>query len=348
MPAAPAAADARARRDYRRGRLTDWQRDRIDAGGDLPRVGEFRPLARLGPRTLAAVDPHGRPVVLKDCGDGEVDPLEHLTGVSLRHAAVVKPSKYFLHDGVTWAVAPRVAGPTLAGAVAARGRWEPADGLRLARTLAAGLAAAEAAGLIHGGVHAGNVRLTRSGPVLVDAGLAPLLPPRDGTAGRGGWAEPTDGPPAFSTAADLRAFAATVWGVLAGRPPFLLAAPRLGTVDAARPAVPPVRDLAPDTPDRLANLLDGLLGGVGDPPASFAEVVRRLAPPRPRASPVRTGAWLIACGFAGAGILGAAGAPGPVPGEPPEPAEVAVPPESVAEPVAPPAVRRVAIPGLGR
>ena len=350
VPAAPSAADLRHRKAYARGRLTDWQRDRLDACDELPTVGPHRLLARIGPRTFAAADAAGRAVVLKDCGDADGDHLAHLARLTVRHPAFVTPREIVEEDGSLWAVSPRVAGPTLAETVAACGRWEPADAANLARTLAGGLAAAEAAGALHGEIHARNVRLTNTGPVLVDGGLAPLLDPAEGDRSRSGWAEVPDGPAEFSTAADLRAFAATVWGVLAGRPPFLLVPPRLGTVDASRPAAPPVRDLAPDTPEPLADLLNSLLCGVGEPPESFAEVVRRLTPPRPRASPVRTAAWLIACGVAGAGILGAARVPdGPSrvgaadSDAKPQAASVDAP----VVPAAPP-VRRVAVPESGR
>ena len=350
MPAAPPAADLRRRRDYARGRLTDWQRDRLEMTGELPTVGPFRLLAKVGSRTFAAADARGRAVLLKDSGAADAEELRHIARVTVRSRAFVTAGELFAADGSTWAVSPRTVGPTLAEVVAARGRWEAAEGLRLARTLAGGLAAAEGAGLIHGEVHARNVRLTPGGPVLVDGGLAPLLTPADGDRSRGGWAEVPDGPAEFSTAADLRAFAATVWGTLCGRPPFLLTPPRLGTVDAARPAVPPVRDLAPDAPGTLADLLDSLMCGVGDPPASFAEVADRLTPPRPRASPIRSAAWVVACGAAGAGILGAARVPDPVPVEggfvaPAEPRAAASEPAS---PPAAPAVRRVAVPGSGR
>ena len=343
--ATPAAAD-RVRRDYRRGRLTDWQRDRLDAGGPVPTIGPYRLLAPLGARTFAATGDRGRPVALTDCGPADSESLRRLCRVPLRHPAVLAPPEVLTADDRTWAVAPRAAGPTLAEAVAARGRWEPADAARLARTLAAGLAAAEGAGVIHGQVDARNVRLSPRGPVLVGCGTAPLLAPLDGDRRRGGWAEVTDGPPAFGTEHDLRAYAATVWGVLCGRPPFLLAPPRLGTVDAARPAVPPVRDVAPDTPDELAMVLDALLCGTGNSPASFAEVARLLTPSRPRSSPIRTAAWLAACGATGAGILGAASAPVPDAAPAPAPSAAVRDAEPAAEPgVA--AVRRVAVPGGG-
>ena len=350
MPAAPPAADLRHRRDYLRGRLTDWQRDRLDAGEELPAVGPQRLLARLGPRTFAAIDGRGGAVVLKNCGDANRDHLAHLARMTVRHPAFVAPRGIIEADDSTWAVSLKVGGPTLAEIIAARGRWEPADAVTLARTLAAGLAAAEAAGVLHGEIHARNVRLTGAGPALVDGGLAPLLDSVDGDRSRGGWAELPDGPAEFSTAADLRAFAATVWGVLAGRPPFLLTPPRLGTVDASRPAVPPIRGLAPDTPEPLADLLDSLLCGGGEPPASFSEVVRRLTPPRPKASPVRSAAWLLACGVAGAGILGAASVPDGLAREATFSSDAkprAVSAEASAAPAAPP-VRRVAVPGSGR
>ncbi|MFH5804111.1 hypothetical protein [Alienimonas sp. DA493] len=351
------------------GALTDYQIAALTDGRDADlRVGGRLVTGSLGPRTRTATGPAG-PAVLKRCGD-RTEALERLTQTKVPHPAVVVP--HAVAGGgegeAVWAVAAPAAGGTLAARLAARGRFTGEEALALARTLAGGLAAAEAAGVIHGEIHAHNVRLGPAGPVLVDCGLAPLLPPRTADRSRGGWAEPTEGPPSFGTDEDLRAFAALLWGALTGRPPFLLAPRRFGTVGIGGPPLAPIGELAPDAPAPLAELIDALTGhpsfgssGAGAP-GSFAEVVERLRPVRPPFSPVRTAGWATACGFALAGIVGAAGAPDPVPAEPPsgtappavspapivttEPTESAAPPPSEIAPV--PAVRRVAVPEFGR
>ena len=366
------AAVRRAGREVPAGDLL-WL-DRLHAAGDLTdaqlaaladgrdddlRIGPHRVRGSLGPRTLSAGGPAG-PVTLKDCGpakdEANGEHLARLAAVPPPHPSIRLPNAVIVHDGRRWAVSERTDAPTLADRLAARGRFAPDAGLNLARRLAAGLAAAEAAGVIHGEIHARNVRLSDRGPVLVDAGLAPLLPARTGDPGRGGWAETPDGPPAFGTAEDLAAFGATVWGALTGRPPFLLAARRFGTVGRDAPPLPPVADLAPDTSQVLADLLDALTGHA-EPVGSFAEVADRLKPPRVKTSPVRSAAWAVACGVVGAGIVGAASAPdpGPVPGEVEEVVTHAKPQAASATertssgPVVrrTPRRRRVAVPGVG-
>ncbi|QDT17246.1 serine/threonine-protein kinase [Alienimonas californiensis] len=348
------------------GALTDYQVAALIEGRDAElRVGEFVVAGSLGARTRTAVGAAG-PAVLKRCGV-RTEALDHLGRVAVPHAAIVVPHAVTGGAGEgqwVWTLSAPAAGGTLAARLSARGRFTGEEALALARTLAGGLAAAEAAGLIHGEIHAKNVRLGPAGPVLVDCGLAPLLPPRTagdgaGDVSRGGWAEPTDGPPTFGTDEDLRAFAALLWGALTGRPPFLLAPRRFGTVGLGGPPLPPVGDLAPDAPAPLVDLIDRLLGHLSadarwdGPPASFAEVVERLRPVRPAFSPVRTAGWATACGFALAGIVGAASVPDPAaspsgPADAPAPIVTTEPAESTAPPSpeidAVPPVRRVAVP----
>ena len=337
------------------GDLTEYQLAALAAGRDKSlRIGPFSATGAPGFRTRTAMGTAG-PAALKACGP-RTEHLEHLCRVDPGRPAIVAP-RALVEDGAQcWVRSRLVGGPTLAARVAARGRFEPAEALRLARTLAGGLAAAEAAGLIHGEIHAHNVRLSPAGPALVDCGVAPLLPPRSAETTRGGWAEPVAGPPSFGTEADLRAFAMTLWGALAGRPPFLLAPRRFGTVGVDGPDLPPIAEVAPETPAALAELIDALVGHRPDAaPASFAEVVERLKPTRAPVSPVRSGAWAIACGFALAGIVGAGGLeveePVRLPAKPQAVAEEVVS-EPIAQPAPPavpvPAVRRVAVPQMGR
>ena len=158
--------------------------------------------------------------------------------------------------------------------------------------------------------------------------------------------------------------------MLAGRPPFLLAARQFGTVGADAPRLPRIADLAPDTPASLAELLDALTGHRPDAaPGSFEELAGRLRHTRPPLSPVRTGGWAIACGAALAGIVGAASLPDPVasPVASPSPATAVAPLSAQANQTSAPArptkpfgdagadsseaiprVRRVAVPVFGR
>ncbi|NNJ26042.1 hypothetical protein [Alienimonas chondri] len=350
------------------GDLTDHQATAFLEGRDADlRVGPLAITGSLGARTCTASGPTGA-AVLKRCGE-RTDPLDHLCRVVVSHPAIVVPDAVVVQTAGEeqgeriWVRSAPVSGPTLADRIAARGRYDGPEAYTLARRLASGLAAAEAAGLIHGEIHAHNVRLSPGGPVLVDCGLAPLLPPRSGDATRGGWVEAESGPVEFGTEADLRAFAGLMWGVLTGRPPYLFAPRRFGTVHAAAPLLPSITELAPDTPEPLASLIDALLGHRPEAaPISFAEAADRLRPVRPPVSPVRTAGWAIACGALLAGIVGAANGPATPTDAPASTAETievdAADPEpplptATVEPTPPqiapaPAVRRVAVPGDGR
>ncbi|MEM9700883.1 MAG: hypothetical protein AAF907_00400 [Planctomycetota bacterium] len=331
------------------GELTDYQAAALSAGRDAElRVGPYLIAETLGPRTRLAFGPAGASVLVA-CGECS-EALSQVCRTAVSHPAVQAPEEVIASDAGCWVRSLHVGGPTLAERLAARGRMEGEEAWRLARRLAVGLASAEAAGLIHGEIHAANVRLPPAGAVLVNCGVAPLLPPRSGDTGRGGWVEPPSGPPTFGTDADLAAFGALLWGALAGRPPFLFAPRRFGTVDARELPLGPIGDLAPDTPEPLANLVDALNGHRPERrPASFAEVAAALRPAKKPISPLRTAGWAVACGAVLAGFVGAAAGPAEQ-GEtaasaPKRPAATESPVviEEVLEQPAP-AVRRVAVP----
>ncbi len=78
--------------------------------------------------------------------------------------------------------------------------------------------------------------------------------------------------------ADLYALGCLLYALLAGRPPFRAATPVATMMMHANDPVPDVRDLRPDTPDWLADLVHGLLAkDPEDRPAGAASVAAALA-----------------------------------------------------------------------
>ena len=178
-----------------------------------------------------------------------------------------------------------VAGPDCRGLLVRRGRFPVDVVVQIARQLAAGLAALESRGCLHGQIQLRNVRLTGEGhAVLVDAGVAGALerglllrsdvPPEayEGTAperiGTGN---------SRSTATEIYAFGCLLWQLLAGRPPFPTGDP-LGKLAAHRTReVPEIREFAPDTPIPLAEAIRALTQlDSCRRPGSFAEVTARF------------------------------------------------------------------------
>lgn len=76
-------------------------------------------------------------------------------------------------DGpVPWLATAYVAGPSLAGAIAAHGLLPPGSVLALAAALAEGLAAIHAAEVVHRDLKPSNVLLAADGPRIIDFGIA--------------------------------------------------------------------------------------------------------------------------------------------------------------------------------
>ncbi len=168
---------------------------------------------------------------------------------------------------VELAIASRlVEGLTLGELLLRRGRF-PADAVtEIARQLLDQLAALHEREIVHGELGLQNVRLQRHGQLLLlDGGITPALQPElqlnaftrpdryDGVApeliGTGQKRSPQS---------DLYALGALLWQLLAGRPPFTTGDPLAKLAAHQMQRIPDVRELAPETPDKLARLIHWL------------------------------------------------------------------------------------------
>jgi serine/threonine-protein kinase len=160
--------------------------------------------------------------------------------------------------------------------------------ITITEQICAALAAAHAAGVVHGDIKPDNVMLTRAGLVKVcDFGIARLNVAGSQRASRSSVAvgtseymapeQATGG--AVDPRTDLYALGCVIYAMLSGRPPF--------SGDPARVLWQQVHQnpepigYRPDVPSDLRDLLTKLLAkNPSDRPASAAEVISRLAPLR--------------------------------------------------------------------
>lgn len=159
-----------------------------------------------------------------------------------------------------------VDGLSLAEILLRRGRLPAADVDAIARQLLESLAILHDQGVVHGDILLSNIRLTPAGnAVLVDAGIRPALQPEfhisahvppgqnDGIApeliGTGA---------AVTPRSDLYALGFALWNLLTGRPAFPTGDPLAKLAAHQTQRIPDIREFAPDTPERLATLIEWL------------------------------------------------------------------------------------------
>ena len=147
-----------------------------------------------------------------------------------------------------------------------RGRLPATDVDAIARQLLESLAAMHEAGIVHGDILPGNIRLLPSGQaVLVDAGIRPALQPEFqinahvSPEQNDGIAPELIGTGAVATVrSDLYALGFALWHILAGRPAFPTGDPLAKLAAHQTERLPDIREFAPDTPDRLAQMIEWL------------------------------------------------------------------------------------------
>ncbi|WP_393054322.1 protein kinase [Streptomyces sp. LN549] len=205
---------------------------------DPARIGAYQLLARLGAGGMGQVylgrSPGGRLVAVKVIRDEISDHPDALarfrreaaTVETVRSAYTAQLIQASLDTSPYWLATEYVAGPTLRGAVGARGPFPPDSALRLFAALAEGLAAVHVHGVTHRDLKPQNVILSPQGPQLIDFGIARGLEQtiltREGV---------TPGTPGFTApevllrnevgpAADVFALGATLAYTATGRPPY--------------------------------------------------------------------------------------------------------------------------------
>jgi serine/threonine protein kinase len=281
------------------GVLTPFQARRLDCAPPESLVaGDFILLDGLeagdGSHTfLAVAADRTRKVVLKrltlpaDQLPAAEDRLQKLLErwQSLPQGHLASPSEWFRHEESLFVISRYVPGLNLAELLIRRGRFPPEVVLRIADHALTALAACHAAGLAHGDVRLSKLRLTDRGTiVLVDGGLKPAISPEllihairtpeeaDVVAPeRIGTNQPA------TAASDLYALGCLLWQLLAGRPPYPQADPLMKLAAHQTRRIADVRELAPETPAPIADLILRLTSpNPLDRPASAETAWQRL------------------------------------------------------------------------
>jgi eukaryotic-like serine/threonine-protein kinase len=255
----------------------------------------------------------------------------------LSHPNVVSVFDAGEDDGRPYIVMEHVEGETLADLLARRGRLPPEEARVLALQAARGLAHAHAGGLVHRDIKPQNLLLREDGTLkIADFGIARAA---EGTAltlagtvlGTAAYLAPEQAlGEEVSPASDVYSLGAVLYELLTGRPPL-----EVESLDdlAKRKTIPPVREVAPDVPRDLEDVVMRSLAR--NPAYRPADLERELAPqgaepPTERLEAPRESSrrllWLVAAGTAVlAGILLAVTLTGGHSSRQPTPAPRAVP-----------------------
>ncbi|HBP22347.1 MAG TPA: hypothetical protein DEA08_31765 [Planctomycetes bacterium] len=183
-------------------------------------------------------------------------------------------------------VMERVEGRTLRDLVQERGHLEVDVALRCAEEIACGLSAAAEAGVVHRDLKPANVFLTPEGAVkLGDFGAAKSVAETQSAltmTGQGLGSMAYMAPEQIAEAkhveprADVYALGATLFHLLAGRPPFL---PRTATdlVAVINDPPPSLAELRPELPAELVTLVEDMLSKLPEERPTASEARQRLA-----------------------------------------------------------------------
>ncbi len=254
------------------------------ADGDLSgqRLGGYRLVRRLGSGAMADVylaeqESLGRQVAVKVL---RPETLRHPSAVqrfsqearaaaALVHGNIVQIHEVACIDGIYFLAEEYVAGPTLKAWLANRGPLDARQSLAVLAHVGSALARSAEQGVVHRDIKPENLLVTPSGEVKVaDFGLARVLATADGldltqdgmTLGTPLYMSPEQAEgKAVDSRSDLYSLGATVYHLLAGRPPFLGATSLAVALAHIKELPVPIAEVRPDVPVGLSNIIDRLL-----------------------------------------------------------------------------------------
>jgi eukaryotic-like serine/threonine-protein kinase len=188
-------------------------------------------------------------------------------------------------DGRPYIVMEHVDGEMLADVLARRGRLPPDEARELAAQTANGLAHAHEAGLIHRDIKPQNLILRRDGTVkIADFGIARAAEStsltQTGTVlGTAAYLAPEQAMgEEVTAAADVYSLGTVLYELLTGRPPFEFESLADLADQQQRMEITPVRELAPDVPPELEDVVMRCLArNPAYRPASAGELARLLS-----------------------------------------------------------------------
>ena len=210
----------------------------------------------------------------------------------LQHPHVVPVLAAGEMDGVPYLTMPYVARRSLRERLAERPVLPVAEAMDILRDVARALAYAHGRGVVHRDIKPDNVLLAEGSAAVTDFGVAKAIAvagagPGQGTLTGVGTSigtpaymapEQAAGDPDTDHRADLYAWGAMAYEVLAGRPPFIERSPHQLLAAHISQAPEPLTDHRPDCPPALARLVMRCLAKSPDGrPASAAELLRGLA-----------------------------------------------------------------------
>lgn len=216
---------------------------------------------------------------------------EARAAAALVHGNIVQIHEVGHVDGIHFIAEEYVAGPSLRRWLAARGPLDGAQAVSVLGQAAAALDRAGRAGIVHRDIKPENLLLTPAGELKVaDFGLARLLDASEDTAltqtgltlGTPLYMSPeqVEGKP-LDPRSDLYSLGATLWHLLAGRPPFEGATSLAVAIAHVKGSVPPLEQVRPDLPWRLCDIVARLLARLPedryDSAAALARDVQALA-----------------------------------------------------------------------
>jgi len=260
--------------------------------GDLSgrRLGGYRLLRRLGSGAMADVylaeqESLGRQVALKvlaphtaaDATAVRRFTQEARAAAALIHGHIVQIHEVACVDQFHFLAEEYVAGPTLKVWLEARGPLDAAQAITVLVHVGSALGRAAEQGVVHRDIKPENLLVTSAGEVKVaDFGLARMLDAADGlgltqhgtTLGTPLYMSPEQAEgKAVDARSDLYSLGATVYHLLAGRPPFTGATSLAVAMAHIKEPLASIAALRPDLPADLAAIIDRLLAK--DPAARF-------------------------------------------------------------------------------